>query len=453
MAISEIVDVSITETETGTTLESFDIIGILAAAADTTPASYSSVRAKVYDANTSGLAAIADDWTDSSVAYEMAAQIVAQEVHPDQIVIMKRGAAVATVKTVTFSGNLASGHSVSGVVNGTAFGPIAFSVDESTTLGLIDDAITAIEGVGGVTTDAGTNTVVITASSEWDLDVSITTAGTAAPTAAITVTTAGRNAADDLADAIAEDDTNIWYGLVTGDTNKGLQLATAAYIETTEKYYWLRTSESASKTAGGADALAIRLSDENYRRTLGFWHHDLTEYIDAAAMGLYLGNSPGSIQLFGRELTGVTVTPTSSLDSTGVTVLEGRFFNTYRQFGAYGMVKKGVRVDGVVAEATRDLDYARNELRAAFLVYLSQTMKPPYDKDGLKSIEMVGQGVMQRMVSEGIFRGDLPATFEVPALSAISSTDQSNRLVPNCLAKATLLKGVIQVEIPMQIAI
>jgi len=453
MAISEVVDVSITETQTGTTLESFDKIAILAAAADTTPSSYSAIRTKAYDADSSGLEAIAEDWTDSSVAYEMAAQIVAQENHPDTIYIIKRDAAVATVKTVTFSGNLASGHSVSGTVNGQSFGPVAFNTDEATTLSDIDTAVSALEGVAGVTTDAGTNTVVITATSEWELDVSFTTTGTGAPTATVSTTTAGRNAADDISDAIAEDDTNGWYGLVTGDTNKGLQLAVAAYIETTEKYYWLRTSESASKTAGGTTALAVRLAGLNYRRTLGFWHHELTEYIDAAAFALYLGNDPGSIQLFGRELTGVTATPTSSLDSTGVSVLEGRDFNTYRAFGSYGMIKKGVRSDGVVAEATRDLDYARNEFRAAFLVYLSQTLKPTYDKIGLSQTQAVGSAVLQRMVSEGIFRSDLPADFTVPALEDISSTDQSNRLVPDCIVSATLLKGVIKVEIPMQIAI
>jgi len=455
MAISEIVGVSVIETQAGTTLASFDTPAILAAAADTTPDSYTtdSVVAKLYTLDTDGQASVDDDWGGSSLASEMFAQMVAQEPRPESAYIIKRGTPVATVKKITITGSLLSGQTVTVTVNGESFSS-TFATDQATTLAALASSIQS--GAFGVATAAhATGVITITATSEYELSVGTAVASGSGtlPTFATTTFTAGRVAADDIADALAEDDTNLWYGLVTADTSVGVQLSVAKAIESSEKFYWLRTDETASKTAGGTDALAIRLAALNYRRTLGFWHHDTTEYIDGAALAKYLGSAPGSIDLAHTELAGVTVSKTSDLSAAAVTVLEGRHFNTYRAFGEFGLVRRGVRVDGTVAEATRDLDYAKNEYTAAFLVYISQTKKPPYDTSGLAAIRSIGEQVTRRLVKEGVFRGDVAATFYVPKMEDISASNQAAQLVPGCKVTATLLKGVIEITIPLEIAV
>lgn len=455
MAIAEIVNVTIAEVQSGTTLEGFNTPAILAAAADTTPTNYTddSIRAKLYNLDADGLDAISDEWGSGSVALDMATQMAAQEEHPDSVYILRRGAAVATVKLITMSGVVASGQTVAVTINGVAFSALYATSSDATMTAL---ALAIQTGANGVATAAyNTGVITVTATAEYPLSVgtAVATGSGALPTFVTTTSVPGRTAADDLTDAIAEDDTNGWYALVSGDTSKGVQLALAEAVESTEKFYWLRTDEADSKTAGGSTALAIRLAALNYRRTLGFWHHDLTEYVDAAALSYYLATNPGGIDLAHTALTGVTATPTSSLSAAAVAVLESRFFNTYRKFGAFGAVRKGVRVDGIVAEATRDLDYARNEYRVSFLLYLTQTKKPPYDASGLAAIQAIGDQVTRRLVAEGVFRGDVTASFFVPKFEDISPSNQALQKVPGCKVTATLLKGVLQVEIPLEITV
>lgn len=450
MAISEIVDVSITEVQAGTSLNAFYLLCIVAAAADTTPTSYSSIASKRYTLDVDGVEAVGEDWGTSSEAYKAAVKANSQEPKPSAIYITKRGTAVASEQTITFSAAVASGQTIAGTVNGTAIS-VAYDTSAAATYALLETAIEAIEGVASVAV-AG-DVLTVTSTAEWTVSMSFAVTGGSPPTTTVATTVAGRTIADDIGDALAEDETNLWYGIITCDTNKGLQLTAAATIEATEKMYFLRTSEAASATAGGTDSLASKLNALNYRRTLGYYHHDLTEYIDIASMSYYLAYAPGAIMLANKSVTGVTASPTSSIDATAVSVVQGRKFNTYRKFGAFSMIRNGVRVDGNVIEATRDLDYARNELRADFLVYLSQTLKPSYDEQGLADIKSIGEAVARRLVSEGILRGDTDVEFFVPKLEDISSSDQAAQTVSNCYLLGTLKKGVLTIQINLQITI
>lgn len=453
MSISEIINVSISETQAGTVLESFDKLAILAAAADTTPTSYAGAEAMEYSADVPGLAAIATDWGIGSDTYKAALAAVSQEPRCDSLYIISRDAPVATQKTVVITGALLTGQTVHLTVNGQTFTALYATSSDAT---LTAFAATIQAGANGVATATNVSgTITIVATSEYALTVgtaTVTGSGTQ-PTFVTATTVAGRTAADDIADALAEDDTNKWYGLVAADANKGLQLAVAAAIEVTEKFFWLRTSESASKTAGGTTALGIQLAALNYRRTLWIWHHDTTEFIDAAAFAYYLGNDPGSIDLAHTQLVGITASKTADLTAAQVTVVEGRNGNTYRKFGQFSLLRQGKRADGVVAESTRDLDYARNEFRAAGLVYVSQNKKPPYDDPGGSAIRSLLEQNLRRLVKEGVFRGDQPATVYVPLMKDISAGNQALQKWPGCKVSATLLKGTLEIDIPLEITV
>ena len=450
MSISEVVDVSITEVQSGASLNSFDIPAALAAAADTTPTEYGAAVGKRYPLDVDGLEAIADEWGSGSEAYKAAAKMNSQEEKPAAIYLIKRGAAVATIMTITFGAAVAAGQTISITANGTAIS-VEFESDAATTYAAAKEALEDVEGIASVVV-AG-DVLTVTATAEYQMSLAASVTGTGAPTTTLATTEPGRTAADDIADALAEDDTNQWYGLILCDTNKGAQLAAAAAIEGAEKMLFIRSSEAASKTTGGTTSLAYKLNALNYRRTLGLWHHDTTEYIDAGSIAGYLANSPGSIQLANKSLVGVTATPTASLDANAVSVLEGRKFNTYRKFGAYSMIRRGVRVDGNVIEATRDLDYARNELRAEFLTYLSQTKKPSYDEPGFDQVRIIGESVARRLVNEGVFRSDKPVIFFVPAINDVSSSIQSQQVIPSIYLRGTLKKGILEVQINLEIAI
>jgi hypothetical protein len=455
MAISEIIDASLAETVGNTTLGNFNVPALLQAAADTAGASFSGVQAVRYDLSADGSAAVEEDLGDGDTlaAFD---QMVAQNEKADTAWILKRAAAVATVKTITFSGAHSTGHGGSFVINGQT-GTWIYASSNADTLTALATQIQNLDGVATCVSD-GTSVLTVTADSEWELDISITTSGTTPPTAAVATTTAGHHAGDDIADAIAEDDTNLWYGLCTVDTNVGLILSAAAALEGTGKYLWYQTNEAGAKTGADTTNVASYMAAKNYRCTLGFWHSDTTEFINAAAMSQYFATAPGSIALAHMTLQGVSV---DSLTAAEVTTLEGRYMNTYRAFSptdsAFNMVRKGVRADGKRAEATRDLDYFLNEIRVEGLLFIKSSKKPPYDQDGLSQWVAVLTTLAQRMVREGILRGDAeadqPVTIIAPKFSEISSGNKALYKFAGVRILGQLKNGVLTVDASAEIQI
>jgi hypothetical protein len=448
MSVTELIGITVSESQSGTVLATFDRLGIVAGASDTPPSDMSAIRAKGYTANSDGLAAVGEEWGDASGFYAAFAKAISQAQKPAMIYGIKRDSAVAVENTITFATAIATGHTINAVVNGTTI-TVPFNTDAATTYGDFETAIEAVEGIAAAVV-AG-DVITVTASSEYELSISCSASGSGAPAVAVAVSVPGRTIRNDISDAIAEDDTNQWYGISTVDSSKGLVLSAAAFIETTEKLYFARTDEAATKTSGGTTSLGYVLNNLKYRRTVLFWHHVPNEYIDTAALAMYLGNDPGTLQLFGRSLVGVTPSPTSQISAAEVTVLKLRSVNTYRKFGPTGMITQGRRVDGQVVEATRDTDSVVNDLRQTFLTFLSQTKKPSYDGPGFAAIQAQGDGVARRSVTNNILRSDRPVVFTIPQLEDIDPADYAAQVVPGCNLSGTLKKGVNKIDINLNV--
>ena len=455
MAISEIIDSSVSESVGNTALGNVSVPALLQAAADTPGSAFTGVQAVEYEISTDGAASVEEDLGDGDTLAAFN-QMVAQNLNADNAYIIKRTAAVATVKTMTFSGAISTGHSVSFVINGQT-GSVSYASSTAATLTALAAAIQALDGIDTASSN-GTDTITITADAEWELNVAASTAGSGAPTVAIATTTAGNHAGDDVAAAIAEDATNLWYGLCTVDTDNGIILSVAAALEGSGKFFWYQTSEAGAKSNGDTTNIASYIAAKNYRCTLGFWHADTTEYINAAAMAQYFASEPGSVALAHMTLQGVTV---DSLTAAEVTTLEARNMNTYRAFSltdsAFNMVRKGVRADGKRAEATRDLDYFLNEINTAGLQFIKSSKKPPYDQDGLNQWAAVLRTLANRMVTEGILRGDAeadtPVKVEIPKFSEISSGNKAIYKFAGCRILGQLRNGVLTVSAAAEVQI
>lgn len=441
MGIEEIIDVTLSETAADETLASFDIPGILAKSTDTPGTAYASARAVRYNCNTVGLAQHSTDWGSASDTQDAAEIGASQTPKPTYFYTIKRGTPVAQVKTVTFSKDLVSGDTIEGVVNHQTVS-VAFTSTHDDTIDALDSALAALVGVASATDDAD-KTVTVTAESEWNLDISLSVDGADPPTVTVAVDTAGRNVADDIDDALAEDETNKWYALCPVETNIGLILAAAAKIETTEKVLVFQTNEAGVKDSTDTTNVAVWLKALNYRRSIGCYRHVTTDYWNVAAAFDWLANSPGSNQMANTELVGVVGSKTSQLTTAEAAIVEGRGLNTYRQFtSSTSLIRQGIRADGNPADATRDLDAARNKAREIIFSWFSASKKPSGSEDGIIEYRGKLQEVVEYITDNGIARTDMPITITPPTLSGRSFTGSKIAF--------TLDKGVIDAALEIE---
>ena len=457
MAIAEVVQTSITESVGSTALANFDTPALLAAVADTPGAAYASVKAVKYPLTTAGQATVGEDWGDSGDTYDAFSQMLAQTPKADYCWIIERSAEVATVKTITFSGAHSSGHGGTFVINGQS-GSWAYATSNAATLTALAAAIQALDGIATAASD-GTSVITVTGDASWNLDISVSTTGTTPPTAAVATSTAGNHAGNDVAAALAEEATNLWYGIATADTDTGAILSVAAAIAGNEKYFSYQTNEAGAKSSGDTTNVGSYMYAKNYRDTLGFWKADTTEFASCAALAKYLAYAPGTIALAGMTLAGVTV---DTLTASEVTTLKARGLNTYRAFSptdsAFNWVRDGIRADGKRAEATRNLDYMQNAVRVAGLLYVaSQHTNPQYNQEGLDAWEACLNVVLADMVREKILDGSANAAVTpvviVPRFSAISSGDKALFKFPNGKLRGQLLNSALVVEAAIEVQI
>lgn len=455
MSISELIDASLVEEVGNTTLGNVSVPALLAAAADTAGAAYSSVQAVEYELSSSGAATVEEDWGDGETLAAFN-QMLAQNEKTDTVWILKRSAAVATVKTMTFSGPLSTGHGVSFVINGQT-GSVTYATSNAATLTALAAAIQALDGINTASSN-GTDTITITGDAEWPLSVSASTSGTTPPTVTIATTTAGNHAADDVAAALAEEATNKWYGLAAVDTDNGVILSAAAGVEGNRKFFWFRTNEAGAKSNGDTTNIASYIAAKNYRCSLGFWTATLDEYINAAAMVHYFATPPGQIALANSHLQGVTA---DTLTASEVSTLKARYMNTYRSFSptdsAFDLVRDGVRSDGKRAEATRDLDYLLNEIEVEGLLFSVSSKKPTYDQPGLDTWRSSLVQLAQRMGNEGVLRTDAEADQSieviVPKFADINPSNKALFKFAGCRILGQLKNGVLQVDATAEVRI
>lgn len=446
--VTRILNVTLTRLAGVQGLASFDIPAIITD--DTPEASFgASNRAKRYAI--SDLASVGTDFGTSTETYKAARAIVSQSPTVSQFYIIKRDAAVAQVKTVTWSEDFASGDTITGTVNGDAIS-VAWNTDQSTTMGDLNTAIAAAYGVDTSTGTANENEV--TADANYELSISLTAAGGNAPTATVATTTAGRVAAEDITDALAEVSTAQWYALYYAGTNEGAILSMAGQAEASELLFAYQSNAAAIKTNATTDVMS-RVKAAGYLRSFGVYRETLTDHMPAALLGRVLAADPGAITFWGKAVSSVTP---DNLTSAEIGFIEGKNGNNYAYIAGAGNFQPGVCADGTSIQTTRDLDYFKYKLIERLLAVLRSSDKLPFSTAGLKVVETNGQSVMDQMVREGLFDpGDseniAAPLFTVPALADIDAADKTAHLLDGCTYNATYLDGIRKINVAGNIQI
>lgn len=448
--VTRVVDISVTRAAGAQSLASFDIPAIITNESPNTSFGVSN-RAKKYLIGS--LSSVGTDFGTSSETYKAARAIVSQRPTASSFYIIKRGAAVARVKTLTFSADMASGQTFTATVHGDAVS-VPWNTDWSTT---IDDIATALQAARGVDTavdTVGSDLITVTFDAEYPGDITASVTGSGAPTITIATTTAGRTVADDISDAIAETTTNKWYMLAPVQGSQGVCFSAGAEIEARRKMLLLQSSEAAIYDATETEDTLSLLNGKAYTRTALLWHSDTTEYANAALAGRFLGVAPGQVSASLKTLSGVTADDLTDDEADAIIDKDGVI---YIEQGNTGVTLNGVLVNGDQIESTRDIDYFVNELEEEIYSRLVATNKLPADNNGLAAVKGWGQGVVNRMVLEGVFaatdeNGDAPQ-FTVPALADWDSSDKAAGILSGCKVFAQLANSIVKVEVAANIAL
>lgn len=407
--------------------------------------------AKKYKVNE--LASLAVDFSDSGATYDAASAIASQTPKVNEFYVIKRASAVAAVVTLELSASLVASNTIAGTVNGEAIS-VPYSSSNAQTLTNLASAIQALEMVATAVSD-GTDTITITFETQWEPNVSTftVTGGVSQATCTTTVATPATNIRDDIAAARAETSTNEWFMLLPTTTNKGAILAAADYVESLggEIMALFHTTDAAVITSATTDVASL-LQDEAYNYSGIVYHDDSTEMVHAAIASRVLAIDPGQVSFALKSLTGCT---SSGLTSAQLGYAEGKNCNTYTDAGPGPLFLKGVNCDGVSLEAVRDSLYAKAELESELYNLFTQRNKIPYNETGRQLVLSYANGVVARMISEGVFDPDAsPANqFTMPAIADISNTDKANRVFPDCELIAKHLAGAIKVVISANISV
>ena len=385
------------------------------------------------------LDAVGEDFSTSGDTYKAASAIVSQTAPPLYFYVIKRQAAVAGVIDLVFDAALVASNNIAGTVNGTAIS-VNYATSNADTLTAIAAAIEALPEVDTAVSD-GTDTITITFEDEYVPAVGTftVTGGVSQAEVTATVDTAAVTIQDDIANAIAETDTNKWFLLLPTTTNKGAALAAAAKVESLgdRKMLLLHSTEAAIYAAGSTD-LASKLKALNYKRTGLFYHDDSTEMVHCALAGVLMGKGPGKIQASLRTLVGVTAAP---LTTAQIAILEGKNCNSYASIGYGPATLPGIQVNGMDTDAIRDTFYALDQLDLALYNSLTSQDKVEYNAVGAQKLQGEGQKVVDKMVGLGVFDSTYSNTFSVPDPLTLLEAEQTAGSFSECVLDAKHLKS------------
>jgi len=426
-------------------------VGIPAIITNEAPASgFGSGYAKLYKTNE--LSTVGTDFSTGGVTYAAAQKLTSPSPKVNQFYVIKRGATTAGVVTLTFAAGLGAGDVITGTVNGNAIS-VTYATSVAATLTALAAAIQALTEVTTAASN-GTDTITITFAAEWTPAVgTFTAAGGGEPVITTATVTPAVNIANDIDNALAETATNLWFMLLPTQSDTSVILAAAAKIESLSEYKMMGATSTATGIydSGSTTDVASIMESNGYNRSFINYHDDSTEYIHTIIASRCLSVAPGQVAFKHKRLTGATPAP---LTGAQISIVEGKKCNTYTQAGPFALFLQGVVSSGVSIEAIRDIFYFLQELQLALYNVLVTRDKVPYNESGRQLGLAAGNGVVQRMITEGVLNPDADPQneFIMTEIADISETDRGNHVFPSevvgeHLASATKFRVIMNIKV------
>ena len=238
----------------------------------------------------------------------------------------------------------------------------------------------------------------------------------------------------------ARDIDDDWYFLLTTtSTNLQVELI-SGYIETQIKLFVYQTDDADSKNlAEASDITGIMkyLKDKAYDRSIGVWvpTGDLTEYKQAAWVGLMAPKDPGSATWKFKRVKGVT---TDSFTANERKNIEDKNGNVYILIAGINMFEQGVSASGEFIDIMRGTDWIQARIQEQVFALLASQDKVPYDDGGIESVGLQVEDILGQAVIRTILIGadnldddgnSLGPSVSVPTRSETTVADRANRFL------------------------
>lgn len=429
--ISNIVNVQITLQASGITQAGFGVPCIVTDESPTT--SWGSERIREYASTDEVL----DDWSSSDDAYKAAAAIFSQTPKVPKVKIALEDSRVAQVQTIVFSGNLVSGNTINGKVNGVAITAVPFNTSNAQTLTDLATTLQATAAIGTASSN-GTNTITCTSAKAgvtFTLSDFVVSGGASQATAAITTTVDSHGIVEDLEEISEQDDA--WYGLIWNERDEDQVQMAAGAIETKRKIFITCSSDADILDDTDTDDIAYLLKAANYGRTAVIYNADPSDFADAAWMGRLFPYDPGSETWALKQLSSITADDLTSSERNAVL---GKNANIYAPTPDGDRTFNGTMASGLFIDLRRGADWLQARMEERIFNKLANAIKIPFTNGGIAIIEAEVRAVLENGIRVGFLSPDPfdpvnglndPYTVSFPRASEVSDADKANRFLPD----------------------
>jgi hypothetical protein len=238
-----------------------------------------------------------------------------------------------------------------------------------------------------------------------------------------------------------------WYAVIMTTHGKAEIIAAAAWVESNKRLL-LASSADYDITQSGSSDLASSLKTSAYARTALLYHHIPTSFPEGAWAGKMLPETPGSATWAYKTLAGIAATPTTAphLTDSALTQLASKRCNFYYALGGVNVTREGEVSSNEWLDIVIGLDWLKARLQERIYSRLVGLKKIPYTELGVAVITAEIRAQLLEGVNAGLLvQGSEVVTF--PLVTAISSTDKANRLLPSGTFSATLQGAIHSVTI------
>lgn len=253
--------------------------------------------------------------------------------------------------------------------------------------------------------------------------------------------------AADLA-AIALED-NDWYAICNLYNSAAEVAAIAAYAEANGKLF-VAASQQSSILGGGSSDIASTLETSAYTKTAVLHHPDNSEFVDAALLGRCLPTTPGSETWMFKNLAGVAA---ATYTSTQKTNMRAKNCGWYTAFGGTNVTFEGKVASGSYIDVERGKDWTEARMAEGVVNLLIQNDKIGFTDKGVANICAVLREVQDTGVTNGLYSDDPAPLVTAPLVADVSDSDKSNRILPDVVASQTIAGAIHKVRVNVRIVL
>ncbi len=435
MALSEIVNVSITTEGAGLTQAGFGT-GLIKSYRTRLIAGNDKVRSY------SSLAEmVTDGYLSTTPEYKMAAKYFAQNPRPLTIKVGK-GTQTPTQRYEIGIVSVANSTAYSVLLDGTT---VTYTSDSDATEAEIATGLAAaIDGAQSTHTAANVSDncrVTADAAGAW---VSLKVVDTSL--LSITQNNAATTVATDL-DAFLNEDSD-WYTILNPWNSEAQVAAIAAWAEANDKTFIAASNDSEIVTVatGSATDVAKDMVTAAYSNTMICYHPSPQDFLDAGIAGKTLPKDPGSETGALKTIAGVDA---YTLSTTQRTNAEAKYCGTYTTLAGRNVTRWGKVASGEYFDTIRFNHWMIARIQERVALLLMNADKIPFTDAGIAQVV----GEVRAQILDGIAAGGISTdegeepTVTYPRAADVSALDKAARTLPDIGFTYTLSGAIHTVTI------